>query len=358
LFEEPLADWSQEKQLLAEQQSLADLYRECLNLTPEQISPAVFAERMQTVLRQAPTLGLNIERHANNLTWRLGGQSFSYPDPTPFIYQNLLAGEPALLCNTSGALTGDNILTDHNERAWLTDFAEAGLAPMLWNFVTLEAVIRFDWVETDKLAWLHQMEQALVEGEFSRLDASEVEAPLRKPLRAIQTLRRLAMRAVGSELSPYQVGILFQAAKRLADSNSTARLMPGELARLTHALIAAAMICGQLAQGASAATPQTAGAAGLRIDSGNYQVWVDGRPVHLTGQGYELLRYLYEHANQVRTRRDIVEEVFRQKYDETDESQTQRLNTAIRRLRERIEPDPERPRYLRTEPGRGYRLVC
>jgi DNA-binding response OmpR family regulator len=80
--------------------------------------------------------------------------------------------------------------------------------------------------------------------------------------------------------------------------------------------------------------------------------------VPLTRQGYQLLHYLYKYANQVRTRRDIVEEVFRQKYDETDDSQTRRLNTAIRRLRERIEFDPERPHYLRTEPGRGYRLIC
>jgi hypothetical protein len=264
-----------------------------------------------------------------------------------------------LLINTPGALSGDNILTDKNERAWLTDFAEAGLAPLLWNFVELEAAIRFDWVETDKLQWLHDLEQYLVESEFSKLDASDVEAPLRKPLRAIQTLRRLAARAVGKELFSYQMGILFQAARRLADFNPSARLMPGELARLTHALIASAMICGQLAQGQQPTDAQeSAGSVGLWIDDENYRVWIDGRHVSLTGQGYELLNYLYKYANQVRTRRDIVEEVFRQKYDETDESQTRRLNTAIRRLRERIESDPERPCYLRTEPGRGYRLVC
>jgi DNA-binding response OmpR family regulator len=359
LYEETLADWSQERRLLAEDQSLAELYRARLDLAPEQMSSAAFEDRVQTVVRQAPTLGLNIERQADSLTWRLGGQSFSYPDPTPFIYRNLLGEHTALLCNTPGALTGDNILTDHNERVWLTDFAEAGLAPLLWNFVTLEAAIRFDWVETDKLVWLHDLEQSLVEGDFNRLDASDVEALLRKPLRAIQTIRRLAARTVGNEPAPYQLGMLFQAARRLADGNPAARLMPSELARLAHALIAAAMICGQLAQGQQTnAAPVAAGGTGLWIDSENYRVWIDSRHVPLARQGYELLHYLYEHANQVRTRRDIVEEVFRQKYDEADESQTRRLNTAIRRLRERIEPDPERPRYLLTEPGRGYRLVC
>ena len=105
------------------------------------------------------------------------------------------------------------------------------------------------------------------------------------------------------------------------------------------------------------ASQETPERVGIQIDKENYVVWIEGRHVSLPRQGYELLCYLHEHANQVRTRRDIVEEVFLQKYDETDESQTRRLNTAIRRLRERIEPDPDRPRYLLTEPGRGYRLV-
>ena len=96
---------------------------------------------------------------------------------------------------------------------------------------------------------------------------------------------------------------------------------------------------------------------GLRIDEANRAVWVDGVRVAVSGQSYDLLHYLYVHAGQLCTRRQLVEEVLTQTYDETDTSQVSRLNTAIRRLREKIEEEPGQPRYLHTEPSMGYRLV-
>jgi len=86
-------------------------------------------------------------------------------------------------------------------------------------------------------------------------------------------------------------------------------------------------------------------------------VWVDARRVPLRGQSYDLLCYLYERPNQLCARREIIEHVFKEKDDEKDESQVSRLNTAIGRLRAKLEPDPDRPRYLITEPGAGYRLM-
>ena len=87
-------------------------------------------------------------------------------------------------------------------------------------------------------------------------------------------------------------------------------------------------------------------------------MWVNGARIRVPGQSYDLLYYLYARAGQVCTRRQLAEEVLHvQQYDERDTSHVHRLNTAIRRLRERIEEDPGQPRYLHTEAGRGYRLV-
>ena len=55
--------------------------------------------------------------------------------------------------------------------------------------------------------------------------------------------------------------------------------------------------------------------------------------------------------------RDLVEQVLHLPFDDLDDSQRRRLNTAISRLRERLGDDPRQPRYLHTEPGGGYRLV-
>jgi two-component system KDP operon response regulator KdpE len=84
---------------------------------------------------------------------------------------------------------------------------------------------------------------------------------------------------------------------------------------------------------------------------------VDGTKVPLRGRTYELLLGFYENANRLCTRRQIIEQFLGEKYDETDGSQVNRLNTAISRLRERIEDDPNHPRFIITEPGGGYRLV-
>jgi DNA-binding response OmpR family regulator len=66
---------------------------------------------------------------------------------------------------------------------------------------------------------------------------------------------------------------------------------------------------------------------------------------------------MFDHANQLLTRREIVEQVLRQRYDETGRGQISRLNTAIHRLREQIEGASQYSQYLLTEPGAGYRFV-
>jgi hypothetical protein len=334
------------------------VYRERLGLVEPRLPPTAFDERVQAIVDQSPILGTGIERAAGKLTIRFHGQSFSYLDPVPTLYRTYANEHPVLLLHTSGTLSGDNILADSNGRIWLTDFADAGLAPLLWNFVMLEAAIRFDWSDTQKLQWLHDMEQRLVDGDFVKLDMRDLESPLRKQMRAIQAIRRLALQMAGKDPIQYHLGMLFHAASRLADFNPAFRLLPNELARLTHALMAAAMICNRIARGAQSAD-LSAGpdVAGIRIDKSNYAVWVDGVRASLRGQSYELLCYLHERANRLCTRREIIEQVFRQEYDEKEPSQRSLLNTAIRRLREKIEDDPDHPRYLLTEPGGGYRLV-
>jgi DNA-binding response OmpR family regulator len=358
LFQKTLATWHQEKRIPEASKTLDQLYGERLGLTQERVSSTALDERVQLLCRQVPTLGPKIESASGVLTIRFDGQSFSYLDPTSMLYEMSSIGQPVMLMNTPGTLSGDNVLTDASGRAWLTDFAGAGRAPLLWNFVTLEAAIRFDWVETNNLQRRHEMERCLVTGEFSKLSIHDVEPVVRKPVRAIQAIRRLASRTVGKDPLSYHVGILFHAASRLADFNPAFPLTPNELARLAHALIAAAMICDEIAREKQEATSDAApDVAGIRIDKANHAVWVGSRRIQLRGQGYDLLCYLYEHADQLCTRRQIVERVLKEKYDEKDGSQIGRLNTAIRRLREKIENDPNQPRHLLTEPGGGYRLV-
>jgi DNA-binding response OmpR family regulator len=92
----------------------------------------------------------------------------------------------------------------------------------------------------------------------------------------------------------------------------------------------------------------------LRIDLTRSQVSRGNAPLNLTPTEYKLLVYLARHRNQALTRSQIIEAVWGYAADAESE---RAVNVHIRRLREKIEPDPSRPQLLLTVPGVGYRLV-
>lgn len=88
----------------------------------------------------------------------------------------------------------------------------------------------------------------------------------------------------------------------------------------------------------------------LTVDLVRRIVTVRGEEVKLSPREYDLLRLLVAHAGNVLTHRFILKEVW------GGETDIQYLRIYIRQLRQKIEPDPERPRHILTETGVGYRL--
>jgi DNA-binding response OmpR family regulator len=253
----------------------------------------------------------------------------------------------------SGNLTQDNILSNPKGRIWLTDFAGSEVGPVVWPMASIEAMIRFDWCRCDDLVAISEMENLLVGKDLHRAPASQVDAALRKPVRAIQTVRRHVAQLMSGDQAAYHYLLFLMAMRRLLDRDPAMQLTRGELLRLGHLLIAAAVIGAHSGRNAS---PGTRG-SGIRLDPVNQTVLVDKVPISLRGQSYRLLLILYENAHQRCTRRQLVEGALSEKYDEHDTSQIARLNVAIRRLREKIENDPDQPRYLLSAPGGGYVLL-
>lgn len=358
LFSQTLGEWHENKRISDEHSALSQWYQTRLQLEPDNRWQQGFRERALSLAQQIPALGAEMQIAADRLTIRFGDQSFSYPDPERVLGGTLKTPASILLMKTSGDLTGDNILTDGVSRTWVTDFVAAGLAPHVWNFIAVEATVRFDLIETDKLQWIHQMEQSLVASEFARLDAADLEAPLRKPVKAIQVIRRCATDLISKQRIPYHLGLLYLATRRLMDFNPALQLTTHELIRFAHILLATAMISERIIGDLERTSlPGPRASKSLKLDQSNHTVWVDGTRVTLRGQSYDLLCQLYEQANKLCSRRSLVERVFAEEYDEFNESQVNRLNTAIRRLREKIEDDPANPRFIITEPHGGYRLV-
>jgi two-component system, OmpR family, KDP operon response regulator KdpE len=88
----------------------------------------------------------------------------------------------------------------------------------------------------------------------------------------------------------------------------------------------------------------------LTVDLVRRIVTVRGEQVKLSPREYDLLRLLIQHAGKVLTHRMMLKEVW------GSEADVQYLRIYIRQLRQKIEPDPERPTHILTETGVGYRL--
>ena len=88
----------------------------------------------------------------------------------------------------------------------------------------------------------------------------------------------------------------------------------------------------------------------LSVDLVRRLVKVGDKEVKLSPKDYELLRVLVQHAGKVLTHRFLLKEL----WDEMTDAQY--LRVYVRQLRQKIETDPERPQFVLTETGIGYRL--
>jgi two-component system KDP operon response regulator KdpE len=91
---------------------------------------------------------------------------------------------------------------------------------------------------------------------------------------------------------------------------------------------------------------------GLEVDLARRVVRIDGAEVRLSPKQYRLLQILVANAGKVLTHRQLLSEV----WGAAHRDDVEYLRVFVRKLRQRIEPDPSRPRYLLTELGVGYRL--
>jgi two-component system KDP operon response regulator KdpE len=91
----------------------------------------------------------------------------------------------------------------------------------------------------------------------------------------------------------------------------------------------------------------------LTIDLAAKQVTADGEPVRLTPTEWALLSELVRAPGRLVSQRQLLRTVWGPAY----EKETHYLRVYLAQLRRKLEPDPTRPRYLRTEPGMGYRFT-
>ncbi len=91
----------------------------------------------------------------------------------------------------------------------------------------------------------------------------------------------------------------------------------------------------------------------IEVDLARRRVTKDGQTIKLTAREYALLRLFVVHRGKVLTHRQILSEL----WGPTGEGQTHYLRIYMMRLRQKLEDDPDAPRYFQTESGVGYRFM-
>ncbi|MGB1252382.1 MAG: response regulator transcription factor [Candidatus Promineifilaceae bacterium] len=83
-----------------------------------------------------------------------------------------------------------------------------------------------------------------------------------------------------------------------------------------------------------------------------HRILLNGQPLSLSQQQYEILAIFIRHPNQVMTREQIIQAAMAD-FDGFDRA----IDTHIRRIRRQVEPNPRQPRYIHTVYGVGYRFT-
>jgi two-component system phosphate regulon response regulator PhoB len=98
--------------------------------------------------------------------------------------------------------------------------------------------------------------------------------------------------------------------------------------------------------------PAVVSAGDIVIDNGAMTLTVRGGLITTTATEFRLLEYLARHPGRVFTRDQLLDAVWRETHYVTPRS----VDVYVRRIREKIEENPEEPRYLKTVRGAGYRF--
>lgn len=91
----------------------------------------------------------------------------------------------------------------------------------------------------------------------------------------------------------------------------------------------------------------------ISFDFQKYEAFENDQPIRLSHKEFEIIHHLYEHKNTIVSRDQLLREVWNYESQPT----TRTVDNFILKLRQKIEENPNSPRYILTVHGAGYKLV-
>jgi DNA-binding response OmpR family regulator len=386
LYKMELAQWHRSR-FSSGVQTLSELCLNWLGLNGEKCTPEILEHHTKAICHE--TLAASLIPHltyssTERTFWLSDDIAAPYLDPVSRIREVQSIGSVSALCGvTHGRLDVDAVLVDSRAETWLTNFEQVGNWPLLCDFVLLETTIKVELLKGQDLHARYALEKQLLNSNELKvtLTTEEFSAELHNVFRIIERIRELAANLAGAELTSYLCALFFCTIRRLTAYDLGRSYTQRELIPYAHSLLIASMIYEKLIDikqeniDLPDGVPDQAHA--FWIDDIHKEVWVDGqKAANITSQDYNILAYLYKHANRPCPPQEIVDIALGGKYTEEEmdvehNSGRRRPDDAIDRLRQKADLDAERRRidnaifrlrkkigskYIKTVRGHGFKL--
>ncbi len=367
VFEYALAWLHEQDRTIRHGATLQDVFLDWVGVTRD-FDVSSLAEKVKRIC------DISFQRNLGPMTAKETSITFQFPDIPALIFPNptriaplhaMTLHSPVLYAAHHGHLKPDAILADPAGFAWLINFHNLGHGPVVRDFVCLESALLIDLAgNMDSFRLYQVLERLSSEDGFVDETPSEPDwtSEQQKLFTTVTRLRSLAYKKAHVDSRIYQMGLLVCALARIDAFDLGIKYYTRyEIVPFARALLIASMLYQRLISTLDPATHLPSQALhSLWVDEVNKVVWVEGEPKELTPQETDIMLFLWRRKGKLCTRRDILKEALQEPLSgEAGELKMaeSRLNSAMTRLRQKIEPEPDRPKYIVTIRGQGYKLI-
>ncbi|MBV7338974.1 DNA-binding response regulator [Chloroflexi bacterium TSY] len=365
LFNNTLSPWHKQNRYLDfTELAFAKVCREWLKLPEQKLTSNSLQQQIEIICQQARERGLlHLEATKSKICWQSDEETVdSYANFVPHLDKVNYGG--SLNCGfTHGGVNTESVLVNTQGNSWLTDFSRSHERPLLFDYVSFELSLKWDLAYHLEIAERIKLERYLLTeltvepftftGDEERyVNSKSVE----ESVHILAFVRQMALDRSKANFDVYLAVFFWSTLKQLAQFDATMFYTHRELVPFVHALLSVTLIYDKLTgQHSSNQMVPPQAHTSFWIDDAQKEVWIEGSIAKVTPQEFDLLAYMYERRGRLCAREELTERVLNGVHkDKLGQSQ---LNSAMNRLRRKIESVAREQTYLVTVRGRGYKLV-